>query len=132
MTRYEDAMKLREARERYFRENGFPEDGGYGARWVKFRMGPLRFAIPNTAARVRAVRYHDLHHVVTDYATDWRGEGEIGAWELASGCAGFVAAWILNTYALAIGLAVAPRAMWRAFLRGRRTRNLYPLSLIHI
>jgi hypothetical protein len=118
-------LATREARERYFRENGFGEDGGYGARWVKFRMGPLRFAIPNTPARVRAVRYHDLHHVVTGYATDWTGEGEIGAWELASGCAGFVAAWVLNLYALAIGLVVAPRAMWRAFVRGRHTRNLY-------
>ena len=118
-------LSLREARARYFRENGFGEDGGYAERWVKVRLGPLPFAFPNTQARVRAVRYHDLHHVVTGYATDLVGEAEIGAWEIASGCAGFAAAWILNLYALTLGLATDAGATWRAFLRGRRTRNLY-------
>jgi hypothetical protein len=120
-----DELTLREARARYFRASGFGEDGGYAKRWVKIRLGPIPFAFPNTAARVRAVRYHDLHHVVTGYATDLVGEAEIAAWEIASGCAGFVAAWILNLYALPLGLATDARATWRAFLRGRRTRNLY-------
>jgi hypothetical protein len=122
---YDEGQSLRDARASYFHSNGFPDDGGYTSRWVKFQMGPLRFRIPNTPSRVRAVRFHDLHHVATDYATDWTGEAEIGAWEIASSCAGHVAAWILNLYAMAIGLWIAPRAVWRAFLRGRRTRNLY-------
>ena len=46
---------------------------------MRLAFGPVRFAFPNTAGRVRAVRYHDLHHVVTGYATDWTGEAEIGA-----------------------------------------------------
>jgi hypothetical protein len=121
-------LSLAEARARYFRANGFGEDGGYGKRWVELRLGPLPFAFPNTAARVRAVRYHDLHHVVTGYATDVVGEAEIGAWEIASGCAGFVAAWILNLYALTLGLATDAGATFRAFVRGRRTRNLYGLA----
>lgn len=125
MTRDDDGLSLREARAIYFRDNGFGVDGGYAAKWVKFAVGPLAFSIPNTPSRVRAVRFHDLHHVVTRYATDWTGEAEIGAWEVASGCADHGAAWILNLYAMSIGLAIAPRAVWRAFLRGRRTRNLY-------
>ncbi len=89
------------------------------------RLGRVPLAFPNTQARVRAVRYHDLHHVVTGYATDVVGEAEIAAWEIATGCAGFVAAWILNLYALPLGLAGDVGATWRAFLRGRCTRNLY-------
>jgi hypothetical protein len=125
MTRYDDALTLRAARERYFRDNGFPPDGGYSDKWVKLQMGPLALRIPNTPERVRSVRYHDLHHVATDYATDWTGEAEIAAWEIASGCADHHAAWLLNLWAMAIGLAIAPRAVWHAFRRGRRTRNLY-------
>ena len=121
----DEAESLREARSRYFAASGFPPDGGYSARWVKVALGPLPFAFPNTAARVRAVRFHDLHHVVTGYATDLVGEGEIAAWELASGCAGFAAAWFLNLEAMGLGLVRAPFAVWRAFARGRRTRNLY-------
>jgi hypothetical protein len=124
MPHYDPQLSLREARSRYFAANGLGE-GGYEDKWVKFVVGPLRFAIPNTPGRVRAVRYHDLHHVVTGYATDWAGEGEIGAWEIATGCRDLVAAWVLNLYAMWIGLWVAPRAVWRAFARGRHSRNLY-------
>ena len=128
MPSYEDGLEVREARARYFRDNEFGEDGGYGEAWVKIALGPLPVFVPNTAARVRAVRLHDLHHVATDYDTDLAGEAEIAAWEIASGCGGFVAAWILNLYALAIGLVVAPGRTWRAFVRGNRTCNLYRLG----
>jgi hypothetical protein len=123
---YDETMRLRDVRARYFRDNGFGDDGGYSKVWVPVQLGPITVGFPNTAARVRAVKFHDLHHVVTGYGTDVVGEAEIGAWEAGSGCAGFVAAWVLNTYAIALGLlAGAPRAVWEAFLRGRRTRNLY-------
>ncbi|MFP6641208.1 MAG: hypothetical protein VCC04_13260, partial [Myxococcota bacterium] len=80
---------------------------------------------PNTQARVRAVRYHDLHHVLTGYGTGWTGESEISAWELATNCRGFLAAWVLNLWAMWTGLLFAPRAVWKAFARGRQTANLY-------
>jgi hypothetical protein len=124
MTAYDDALTLRAARALYFARSGFDESS-YVERWVRLKAGPLALWMPNTAARVRAVRLHDLHHVVTGYDTTWTGEGEIGAWEVASGCAHHVAAWHLNLLAMAIGLAIAPRATFDAFVRGRRSRNLY-------
>jgi hypothetical protein len=122
---YADSLFLRDARRVYFDANGFGADGGYAKRWVKVKLGPLPLWFPNSEARVRAVRYHDLHHVVTGYDTDWTGEGEIAAWEIASSCRGFVAAWWLNLSAMAIGLAIAPARILRAFVRGRHTQNLY-------
>ncbi len=123
-----DAVLVREARGRYFAENGFG-DGGYGERWVVLRaFGWPVCAFPNTRQRVRSVRIHDVHHVLTGYATSWRGEGEIGAWELASGCRDHWAAWGLNVSATLIGLLIAPRRMLRAFRRGRTSRNLYELE----
>ena len=123
---YDETLPLREVRARYFRDNAFGEDGGYAKKWVSVQLGPLPLGFPNSAARVRAVKYHDLHHVVTGYATDVVGEAEIGGWEIGSGCAGFVAAWILNLYAMVLGfLSGAPGAVFRAFVRGRHTRNLY-------
>ena len=109
---YDESQSLRDARARYFHDNAFGDDGGYAAKWVKLQLGPVPFAIPNSAARVRALKFHDLHHVVTGYATNVVGEAEIGAWEIGSGCAGFVAAWILNLYAMVLGLAAgAPGAV---------------------
>jgi hypothetical protein len=124
MVPYDDTLTLRDARAAYFARSGFDESS-YVSRWVRLKVGPVPFLVPNTAARVRAVRLHDLHHVVTGYETTWTGEAEIGAWELASGCAGHVAAWHLNLLAMAIGLAIAPRATFAAFVRGRRSRNFY-------
>ena len=115
---------MRDARARYFESNGFG-DGGYDAKWVKLALGPIPFAFPNSAARVRAVRLHDLHHVATGYDTNVLGEAEIGAWEIGSSCRGFVAAWILNLYAMQLGFWISPAAVFRAFVRGRHTGNLY-------
>src|SRR5262249_19534870 len=80
---------------------------------------------PNTKQRIRSVRIHDVHHVLTGYATTWRGEGEIAAWELGSGCRDHWAAWLLNASAALIGCVIAPRPTWLAFRRRRAPRNLY-------
>jgi len=125
MPLYEDDLAVADARARYFRDNAFGDDGGYAKSWVRIALGPVAVFVPNTAARVRAVRLHDLHHVATGYDTDLVGEAEIAAWEIASGCGGYVAAWVLNLYAMVIGLFVAREATWRAFLRGRHSRSLY-------
>lgn len=119
-----DAETVREARARYFAESGF-DDSGYTARWVKLKAGPFLFWFPNTPSRRRAVRYHDLHHVATGYRTTWIGEAEIGAFEVASGCADHWAAWILNLQAMSLGLLLAPARTFRAFVRGRHAKNLY-------
>jgi len=119
------SLTLRAARDEYFRVNQFGADGGYGAAWVDFKLGPIAMPFPNTDARRRAVRFHDLHHALTGYATDVRGEFEISAWEIGSGCAGYVAAWQLNLGGMVGGMFACPRRTWRAFVRGRNSRNLY-------
>jgi hypothetical protein len=124
VTTYDPALTMREARARYFADNGFSE-AGYDDAWVKLEAGPIPMWIPNSASRKRAVRFHDLHHVLTSYPTTWVGEGEIGAWEVATGCGDHHAAWVLNLGAMAVALVLAPRAVYRAFLRGRATENLY-------
>lgn len=120
-----DTLTMAEARAAYFQLNQFGEDGGYGDRWVKVKVGPIPLWFPNTPARVRAVRFHDLHHVLTGYQTNFTGECEIAAWEIATGCGRHTAAWGLNLTGLGAGLFCAPRAVFRAFVRGRHTENLY-------
>ncbi|HZG54349.1 MAG TPA: hypothetical protein VEZ40_19770 [Pyrinomonadaceae bacterium] len=127
MSLYNAESTLRAARERYFEINHF-EGGGYEEGWVKMKAGPVPIWFPNTVARVKAVKFHDLHHVLTEYPTTWRGEAEIGAWEVATGCASHYQGWLLNLLAFAVGLALTPRGVYRAFLRGRRSRNLYRMT----
>jgi hypothetical protein len=123
--RFEPEWTMRDCRAKYFSFAGFAPDGGYSDKWVKLKVGRATLAFPNTAARVRSVKLHDLHHVLTEYETTWSGEAEIAAWEIASGCGRHYPAWILNFGAFAIGLLIAPIRIFDAFVRGRRNRNLY-------
>jgi hypothetical protein len=126
MSAGEGVVTVGEARARYFAEAGFPADGGYAAKFVELaRLGPIPLGFPNSNARRRAVVLHDLHHVVTGFRTDWRGEAEISAWEIASGCDAFAFAWYINLLGMVMGWVVDAGATWRAFVRGRHSRNLY-------
>lgn len=87
---------------------------------------PIYF--PNTKGRIRAAQLHDLHHIATGYKTDWAGEAEIGAWELASGCSNYFMAWLLNFYSFSFGLVAVPIRVYKAFICGCSSKNLYHLE----
>jgi hypothetical protein len=126
MARYPDHLSLLVARSRFFRDAKLGPDGRYGNRWVRVETKSIPFYFPNWPSRVAAARLHDLHHIAADYDTDWPGEAEIAAWEIASGCAAYCAAWFLNLGGFGAGLGIAPKRLFRAFLRRRRAKtNLY-------
>ncbi len=121
---YADALSVRAARDAYYAANGFSE-AAYRDRWARVKLGPIPVVFPNTPSRQRALPMHDLHHVATGFATTIVGEAEIGAWEVAAGCGTLWAAWVLDAGAFAYGLVLAPRKIYRAFVRGRHARSLY-------
>jgi hypothetical protein len=81
--------------------------------------------VPNPPAHGAALRLHDLHHVLTGYDTGWIGEAELGAFEVGSGCGLHVGALPFDVAALGMGLAIAPLRTFRAYVRGRRAKNLF-------
>ena len=123
---YASEARLRDAREVFFQRAGFPPDGGYDERWIKVRYLGVPVWLPNVENRRRAVPLHDVHHILTEYPTTWRGEAEISAWEVGSGGLGrFWAGWILDLMNVAQGLVINPRGVYAAFMRGRQTANLF-------
>ncbi|HEX6626074.1 MAG TPA: Coq4 family protein [Pyrinomonadaceae bacterium] len=125
MTAYAPDMTLRDARARYYAANGFGADGGDSERWVEVRVGRFPMWFPNTRGRRYAVKFHDLHHVLTGYPTSLEGETEIGAWEVSTGLGRHYVGWLLDLLAFTAGLGVNPRGVHRAFVRGRHSRNLF-------
>jgi hypothetical protein len=117
-------ITLRETLQRHLAENGFPADGGLSERWGVVRVGPIPLCIPNTKGRRRATPIHDLNHVLSGYGHDAIGEAEISAFELGGGCKKFLVAWMLDWGALLLGIT-RPKRLFAAFVRGRRTGNLY-------
>jgi len=116
---------LRQARLEFFQAAGFPLDGGYDDDFSEAEFGPVLYRVRNTEARREALERHDLHHLVTGYATDWKGEAEISAWELASGFGRTPYAWIIMLWGLFTGLVGNLGPTFEAFVRGRGSTNLY-------
>jgi hypothetical protein len=124
-SQYPDTMTLAEARSLFFAWSGLGDDGGYNARWVRVETKPFPVYFPNTRSRVEAAKLHDLHHIANGYATNWAGEAEIAAWEIASGCGHHLWAWFLNLGAFTVGIFLFPRRLFDAFIRGGHSTNLY-------
>src|SRR6476660_2642788 len=114
----------------FYKRNGFGDVPGSRPLTVSVYTGCLLVPMPNIETRRRYLKYHDLHHLVTGYSVGRIGEGEVSAWELGTG-----SFWIspmlgiMNLIALSTGLVLQPRRMWKAFRRGRRSRNLYPAAI---
>jgi hypothetical protein len=125
MDSFADSLLVKDALQIYFSRYHFA-DGGYHLKWFRIKLGPVFIPLPNIKSRVDAVKIHDIHHLLTNYNADYRGEAEIGAWELASGCEKFTIAWLLNLGSFLIGMLFYPKPLWKAFIRGRKcATNLY-------
>ena len=126
---YDNNLKIKDALQLYFSRYHFA-NGGYDLKWFKIKIGPLYIPFPNTKARIEAVKIHDIHHLLTGYEAILKGEAEIGAWELASGCGRYYMAWILNAASFFYGIFFFPKTLLRAFLKGRLIKsNLYHNTL---
>jgi hypothetical protein len=128
---YTNEQLVSEAVETFFRENNLGVDGGLNKNWAKIKIGKIYLPLYNPPARRKALVFHDIHHAATGYKGDWEGEVSISAWELASGCGNYIAAWGLDLWAVAIGLFIYPQSVFRAFIRGKNTKNLYHNNISH-
>lgn len=118
-------MTLGEALRAHYAASGLPPDGGRSARAWAIRLGPVALPLPNWQWRRRALRHHDVHHLLTGYACTPAGEFEMAAWEFAAGR--FPSAWATAFCLPLVGLGAlaTPRRSFAAFVRGRHSRTLY-------
>ncbi len=130
METYSPELTVKQALSMFFEKHNLGEDGGMSKSWAHLKVGNFYIPFPNTEARKKALIYHDIHHLVTGYNGNWKGEVAISAWEVSSGCGKYSAAWALDLAGFALGLFIYPERVFKAFIRGRRTQNLYhsPLS----
>jgi hypothetical protein len=125
MSAYNPSLTLREALNIFFEKHNLGQEGGLNSDWAYLDMKWFRIPFPNTESRKKALVFHDIHHIVTGYESDWQGEAEIAAWEVSTGCGEYGAAWFLDLGGIAMGMFFFPVKTFKAFIRGRRTKNLY-------
>lgn len=121
---YDEALNLEQARDVYFQKYGFNMTT-YTEAYTVVWLGPIPVFIWNVDGRKVALKLHDLHHVLTGYQANWRGEFQVSAWEIASNCQKYWFAWFINAGGLALGALAYPKTTKQAFIRGLRSKNLY-------
>ena len=108
-------LSVRQALEVYLTENGFTTKD-YDLDVVKVTFWSFTFSLPNPPSRKLAIRFHDLHHLMTGYGTDPVGEGEISAWELRKGIRVFgIYVQMIIFMGTLLGLLHSPKRVWRAW-----------------
>ena len=124
-------LSVRAARQAYLAENGFDMEQ-YDADWVPVNLWGVRFSFPNPKNRKLAVRYHDLHHIMTGYGTDEVGEAQISVWELRHGIGvfGLFVQLIILTQII-LGLVHSPRIVLRAWKKVPKGKRLPQPSFTH-
>lgn len=121
-----DQSTPRELLPQFYKQYNLTRDGGQSLPYVRIEFFKnFALYIPNFEVRKKAVFKHDIHHIVTEYPSTFKGETEISAWELASGVRKYWIAFVLDIQAVTIGILFNPRNVFRAYARGRRTQNLY-------
>ena len=111
---------------KFYKQYGLYADGGYSDSKVKIEITKsLYFYFPNFPARRKALLKHDIHHLVTEYPTTMKGESEISAWEIGSGCGKYWAAWAIDTSGMMLAVFFNIQGIYKAFVRGMRSINLY-------
>ncbi len=124
---FSGSMTVRQARDAYLAENGFTVQA-YDAKTTDASFLGIKFAVPNTPRHRVGIMLHDLHHVVTGFGTDIRGEGEISVWEARRGLKplGLYVATIVTSGALA-GFLFAPRRALHAWQKSVGGASLFPM-----
>ncbi len=122
-------MLVKEKLQEYYENSPFNEDGDINKDTILLYAGPYLIPMPNSGIRREAIPYHDLHHMFTGYSNSRIGEGEVGAWELGSNCWQRPITVFLNLGGVSTGLLYSPYRMYKAFLRGCSSKNLYSLPL---
>ena len=119
-------LTIKQALPIFYKDYHLEADGGINDPTVKVELlKGISVYMPNFEARRKVVLKHDIHHILTGYPAAMKGETEISAWEIATGCTHNWFAFMINTYGMMSGLVFNFRAIWKAWSRGKETTNLY-------
>jgi hypothetical protein len=110
--------------EDFYQKNDFGEDGGINKKFAWIKFGFFSIPIPNFEGRKNNVYFHDIHHIITDNNTTWKGESAVSAWEISAGGWGkHYVAWLLTLWAMGLGILFYTKSTLIAFEKGLTMRN---------
>ncbi len=96
-------MNVKEALIGCYKFNQLDIAGDFESHCVRLYIGCILAPVPNIKARMKYLKFHDLHHIMSGYGIDRIGDSEISAWELGSRSCRKPIISIMNLFALSTG-----------------------------
>lgn len=121
-------LTINEALIGFYKFNQLNLSQDFSSHCVRVYIGCILAPVPNINARKKYLKFHDIHHIITEYGIDRIGESEISAWELGSRSCRKPIISVMNLFALSTGFILSPKKVINAFYRGCRSKNLYYMS----
>jgi hypothetical protein len=119
-----------ESIQEFYSKNDFGDDGGINKKFVWIKFGFFSMPLPNTESRKNNVYLHDIHHIITDNNTNWKGESAVSAWEISSGgWQKFMFPWLLTLWAMGLGILFFRKSTLSAFENGLTMKNALTCGL---
>ncbi|HAS41479.1 MAG TPA: hypothetical protein DCS93_13440 [Microscillaceae bacterium] len=113
----------------FYLKNGIPDNGGSDDTTFKIKILGLKLELPNPKFRREATYIHDIHHVLNNCDTSWKGEGFISGWEVATGIWKYFPVGLLSLWAMGYSLWLYPIAVFNGFKKGKNNTGVINLGL---
>lgn len=69
----------------FYEENNIPlHELENDQKWFVANFGIFKMKFPNPKWRKKVLHVHDIHHLITEQNTSWKGEAYITGWEIAT------------------------------------------------
>ena len=91
---------IRKLLSEFFTKNGIPVDGGINEDTFKIKVLGIHLNFSNPKFRKDVTHIHNIHHILNNCDTSWKGESFIAGWEISTGSYKYFPICILNIWAM--------------------------------
>ncbi len=95
----------------------------------EMKLFGLKLVLPNPKFRRALIHIHDLHHVLNNQDTSWKGEGFISGWEISTGLWKHVPICFFSLWAMGYSLWIHPKAVFLGYKKGINNIGVIDLKL---
>ena len=113
----------------FYKKNGIPSDGGISKNNFGIKVLGVHLKLPNPKFRKDVTHIHDIHHILNECNTTWRGEAFIAGWEISTGFWKYFPICVFSLWAMGYSLWLHPKAVLKGFKKGLNNTGVIDLKI---
>ena len=114
---------------KFYKRNGIDENGGINDDTFAIKVLDLNLKLPNPKFRKDVIHIHDIHHILNNQDTSWKGEAFIAGREISSGIWKYFPICILSLWAMGYSFWLHHKAVLKGFKKGLNDIGIIDLKI---